>query len=414
MGDLLNRLHLFTLFGAGIALLCQHELSVSVLSWVGLFLLLIPTLLTSPAIRVDAHWRSLGAYLFNIILAILCFCNIGSSGIFSFPFCVAYGIILVLVCLVTALLYVVFPMPSNYLLTGKNRNIGTFSFNLDIKVIENDKHPNSQITVQCWFPITQPQNYWAALFGFRNKALLWTSGHPEYQIKENLELFDLLTKSNKFPSIVMKHMLQARSHSVWSKDFYGIKVATSCGESTHKLPIAIYSHGMHGWRQIHHSACENLASNGFIVFACDHTPDSTCSRLLGGTGTGFAFPTPPNLLPDVERAFYREGMERRINQLEHMIGYIKSEEFSTRFVNIKGKIDCNHVNLWGHSYGGGTIAALCCRDSSINSAVMLDGWMYPVPDADRRRGSQGAALLNISAELWPYGKVKHYAALLRS
>ena len=80
-------------------------------------------------------------------------------------------------------------------------------------------------------------------------------------------------------------------------------------------------------------------------------------------------------------------------------------------------LDFHNIHLWGHSYGGGTISALSCRNTTtsttdtstfhIRSAVMLDGWIYPVPDPDRKRGFRNTtALLNLSAELWPFGKVR--------
>ncbi len=38
---------------------------------------------------------------------------------------------------------------------------------------------------------------------------------------------------------------------------------------------------MYGWRQCHHSACELLASHGFIVLAVDHAPDCMVARPVG-------------------------------------------------------------------------------------------------------------------------------------
>jgi pimeloyl-ACP methyl ester carboxylesterase len=100
-------------------------------------------------------------------------------------------------------------------------------------------------------------------------------------------------------------------------------------------------------------------------------------------------------------------MERRIAQLTKIITLIQSESFLKQHDQLAGRLDYENIHLWGHSYGGGTISALCCRNTSftIRSAVMLDGWIYPVPDADRKAGFRSAALLNLSAELWPFGKV---------
>ena len=39
------------------------------------------------------------------------------------------------------------------------------------------------------------------------------------------------------------------------------------------------------------------------------------------------------------------------------------------------------------------MAAVACRDSRVKAAAMLDSWMWPVPDADRKSGSQVRWLL---------------------
>lgn len=345
------------------------------------------------------HWRSIVLYVFNLVLSIICIVDAGmdKSEIMTQGFCIGYGVTFILVCLVTGALFFILPLPASFAIRGPFKSIGTMTFN----VVTDDSHP---ITIQCWFPITKES-------ALTKRALLWTSGHPELQLKESLKLMKTLASNNKLPAFAVKHLSLARTNSNWQHTFDNLvdsrKTENDGEKVNNKFPIAVYSHGLYGWRQIHHSACENLASEGFVVFACDHTPDSMCSRPLGELPIVFGFPTPPGLAPEVERKFFQGGLERRIQQLTTLVTHIQSDAFLQQHPNLVGKLDYDNINLWGHSYGGGTIATMCCRELpfKINSAVMLDGWMWPVPDADRKNGSQNASLLNLSAERWPFGKV---------
>jgi dienelactone hydrolase len=316
-------------------------------------------------------------------------------------FCIGYGVVLLFVCLLTAVIYYFLPLPGQCLLGGHYQRIGTTSFNVAV-----DNGEPAQITIQCWFPIGEQTD----LLSY--KALLWTSGHPQHELQESFDLLETCAHNNKLPSFSIKHLSMVRTNSIWQDNMNSLVQSTS---NNHKFPIAIYSHGLWGWRQIHHTACENLASRGFVVFACDHTPDSMCSRICAGASERFAFPTPPGLEPDVERKFFQGGMERRVNQLTQIITHMQSDAFFTEHPELRGKLDYDNIHLWGHSYGGGTISSLCCRDTpfKIRSAVMLDGWIYPVPEKDRLRGFQTAAMLHLSAELWPFGKVRSCSVALQ-
>eukprot|EP00598_Pedospumella_elongata_P000911 CAMPEP_0184975784 /NCGR_PEP_ID=MMETSP1098-20130426/6912_1 /TAXON_ID=89044 /ORGANISM="Spumella elongata, Strain CCAP 955/1" /LENGTH=473 /DNA_ID=CAMNT_0027498559 /DNA_START=620 /DNA_END=2041 /DNA_ORIENTATION=+ len=213
-----------------------------------------------------------------------------------------------------------------------------------------------------------------------------------------------LTKSNGMPSFVTNHLALGRTKSLWQYAFD--KLISK--EELPKLPIAIYSHGMYGWRQIHHTACEKLASEGFIVFACDHTPDCLLTRPLSETASYFDFATPKGIEPLQERAFFQSGLESRVVQLRELIAYVISDKLIATYPELHNRLDYDHINLWGHSFGGLTISALCCRGATlpfrINSAVVLDGWLYPLPEEDRQKGLYHTSLLNISADKWVFGK----------
>lgn len=398
MSDVDARIGLLLSLATAACLIAQEHTATHILSWLTLAVTFWSVFITAPCLRLDVHWRSLAIYLLNLVLAALSVVDAASdTKIFLFSFCVGYGITMVVVALLTAVVYYYLPVPSPCKLTGQFKEVGTYSF-----VVSGEPGSASgDITVQCWFPLGAKQSE----IVLKRKALIWTSGHPQYQAKESMDLLDALAATNKWmPSFGVKHLATMRTNSLWQESFTHIAPPAAGG----KYPIAVYSHGMWGWRQIHHSACENLASHGFVVLACDHTPDSMCSRPFKGKATRFDFHTPAGLEPAEERKFFQGGMERRVAQLTLLVTHLESEAFASKHPSLRDRLDFDNLHMWGHSYGGGTIASLCCRKDSpvrVKSAVMLDGWMYPVPDQDRRSGFQSTAMLKLSAERWPYGKV---------
>jgi hypothetical protein len=172
---------------------------------------------------------------------------------------------------------------------------------------------------------------------------------------------------------------------------------------------------------VHHSACEQLASNGFVVFATDHAPDCMTSRPFQDLANSQYYndAVPPELVNDADhpyrdRIHFIGGMDRRALDVMSLIDFIVSADvpkvsggnLRALYPKLFSNLKTQSIHLFGHSFGGGTCGTVCCRDVRISSAVLLDSWMYPVPDEDRKRGSQNAKLFFISSEIWSYGKVR--------
>ena len=391
------------------ALIADAGWLVRITSWISSLTIVWAATISAPGYRLDIHWRSLALYSFTIALSITSAVELakGENTLFSFAFRVAFGVVYLLVCLITAALYYFCPVTANPEITGKYKRIGTTTFTIRCSPPEADAS-TGVLAVQCWFPINHTPSW------FEQYTLLWTSGHPNHQLEESMGLSAALTKSNNMPSFITNHLALARTNSFWQGAFDKL----ICKEELPKLPIAIYSHGMYGWRQIHHTACEKLASEGFVVFACDYVPDCLLARPLGQAAVHFDFATPKGLKPLQERAFYQTGLERRVVQLSTLITHITSDDFTSTYPELQDRLDHEHINCWGHSFGGLTISAMCCRGADypfrINSAVVLDGWMFPLPVSDREKGLHHTSLLNISADKWAFGKVSSLSVCCHS
>lgn len=358
----------------------------------------------------DLNWRTvsvLAISLSGLVLAILVLYSVIYAESVLF---IAYAWIVVAIVLISMPLIFVFPKPSAPKLAGPLKLIGTASFTLQYSSsnkesvedgVENEK---TSLPVQCWFPIQKHDNLWDDIIErfFTLRATLWTSGHPVEQYDEGKMLYSVIVNHLKLPFFMLNHLCTSRSNS-----FYQANLDRTLTNKDHKMPIAIFSHGMTGWRQIHSSLAESLASLGFLVIASDHAPDAMISRPIGNLkdSTKFNYAPPPGSTTEEERQMFMKGCRRRMNDLQAILDHVTDGGLVTRFPALQDQLNLNHICMWGHSYGAGSVLGFCCQDSRVARIASLDSWVYPVPDELRERGIQSASVLSISAEYWNYGKV---------
>ena len=265
-----------------------------------------------------AHWR-----IYPLILGF---------GLQFFYVTSDYSLLCVLPALVTGITLYLLPVSTPTLLIGKHTRIGTVSFNFS--AADSDESYMKDIPVQCWFPMKEK----GTTSSSNSKAMLWTSGNPQEQERELFALLNALARNQKLPSFALKHLALTRVNSIFNLDL------TDLSDSKKVYPVAIYSHGLYGWRQIHHTACEKLASEGIIVFALDHQPDSTLSRPYKKLKTTkkFDFNVPAGSTPMEDHTFYAQGIERRQSQILALIQFLPS---------ISNRLDLSLISCFGHSYG---------------------------------------------------------------
>lgn len=372
-------------------------------------ILLVSVLLESrswnPYSFLVMHWRTFFLYAMLIISTVIVSISLSISTEIS----VVIPSLLLISSILTAIALFAYPIPSLRPPPGQYKGIGTLSFTM---AIDNPKNGfespfNSVRTVQCWFPIKNS-------IIFLPYSILWTSGNPHTEFDESRILLDAVAANSGLPPFLLRHLSLAKCHSRWQQTFDNI-IRLPSDPKMRRFPIAIYSHGMYGWRQIHHSLCEALASYGFVVFSIDHHPDSMACRSAKSKDSpdfyhetfNYELPSMPGL--EEERLFYQGGLDRRLNDLTTLINFIESGEIYKTFPELpRDSLDAGNIYAWGHSYGGCTVSALSCKDSRVRAVASLDGWLFPLPDDLRRVGSLRAPLLNLSADGWKYGKVSKF------
>lgn len=320
---------------AGTALLLYHILSKCNIRW---------------------HWLLVGAFWRVYLLTIYAIISTLSIFILSMNSTMVYIVLNIgfFVVIFTLLIIYFLPIPPPANLHGNYEFVGTTCFNIK---------GNREMTIQVWFPTN------STVVKKSTKSLLWTSGYPTEEYVELYKLLESLGKLNKFPKLAAQHLLLARTNTSWIEDIVLPKHLEH-----EKIPIVIMSHGLYGWRQVSHSTCEMLASQGFIVFATDHTPDATISRPYRKVDESEMFNhfEEDGLSGKPFRDFYHNGMNRRANDIIEIMDYICG-----KFSEIH-QVDTSNIFLFGHSYGAISryhsyfnilnLNFLCRRwDSSISS-----------------------------------------------
>ena len=146
-----------------------------------------------------------------------------------------------------------------------------------------------------------------------------------------------------------------------------------------KFPIVIYSHGHQSIKIANTSQAEEMASNGYIVIAFDHTYDAALTVIDNDNIIYTRSKLPQN---DDEAA--SEKMIKRVkNQLEIRTSDISFiiDKIELKFSNDKSFSDIadfNNIGIFGHSFGGCTAIKSAYNDNRIDAVLGLDAYFLPL------------------------------------
>jgi hypothetical protein len=164
------------------------------------------------------------------------------------------------------------------------------------------------------------------------------------------------------------------------------------------FPVLIFSHGYNSKANGYYALLSEIVSHGYVVFAINHTYESTgttfpdgtegyfdyeyASRIESGTWelvepaveafkNGLAF---GDRHPFVHRAlttyFVRDIIEYWANDIKDVVSELYSWNDSGFF---NGKLDLSNIGAFGHSRGGGAAGQSILMDERIKAGANLDG-----------------------------------------
>lgn len=342
-----------------------HQALYRYLTWIP-SLYFIGSFLTSQSYSWKAHWRTCLIASVTLIVSGTSNIDINSR---------ALGIVLFIISAFGLIIILIFPIPSQPELRGKYKRVGTSSFRVPIQLPADaqlyKEVTNYDLNVQCWYPISKTTGFWWNIrnyFRLNSFATLWSSGHPKYQNVETFQLLHHSAASADLPSFLFSHLVLCTTNSEYI-DFEKTTLPQNDIPTSATFPIVIYSHGMWSWRQISSSTFEMLASNGYIVFSVDHLPSAMVTRPFPGITnfTAFDYHLPTHIAPGSldERRYYQKGVDRRCREIIALVDFLHEPHIASKF-----RLELNQIHVFGHSFGGGTIAGVTCRDNRITSAVL--------------------------------------------
>jgi len=248
--------------------------------------------------------------------------------------------------------------------------VGTMDIHLELdreEVITADKTDSRSLMIKAWYPSKEN--------GGEMDPYVDPAGRNGFARKYGLAP-SMLNYLNKVETNVYRN----------------IKVADE------SFPVLIFSHGYNSKANGYYALLAELASHGYVVFAINHTYESTGSTFPDGTMQYFDYEyasqiesgTWETMEPVIEAFksglsfedrhpivrkglttyFVRDMVERWAQDMVDVVNELDSWNNAGFF---KGKLDVSNVGAFGHSRGGGPAGEALLIDSRIKAAANLDG-----------------------------------------
>jgi len=170
-----------------------------------------------------------------------------------------------------------------------------------------------------------------------------------------------LANANKLPELLIDYLKYVKSNSYKNANVSSLDAP---------YPLVILSHGMGTSRFLHTAQAENLASNGFIVAAIDHTYCTTITVFPDGEMTLNSTDVDSNGFDrNIIGKIWSDDIHFVIDQCEQMnAGIIQS--------HLEGQFDLDNIGVFGHSFGGASAFDSFYFDKRIKSGIDLDGSLF--------------------------------------
>ncbi|MCQ4083964.1 hydrolase [Streptomyces sp. RB6PN25] len=178
-------------------------------------------------------------------------------------------------------------------------------------------------------------------------------------------------------SIAGDHFLASRGLSPWQVSLpqtagrTGAPVDTELG----RLPVLLYSTGLHSDRAMGTALVEDLASRGYLVIAVDHTHDANEVQFPGGR---LEVDTMPSGAHSADTLNVRAAdIHFVINQLATIAkGGNPDVDHATLPAGLSGAVDMSRIGMFGWSLGGAAVATSMQLDPRIAAGANLDGQFF--------------------------------------
>ena len=139
-----------------------------------------------------------------------------------------------------------------------------------------------------------------------------------------------------------------------------------------RFPVLIFSHGHGGLKTQNTTQMEELASHGYVLFACDHTYDAGISIFPENRVIRNKTDIPKGI-SDKEKWGIREvQLGYRVGDVQFLLDEMEKGKYLPQ--SLRNSLELDKIGIFGHSFGGATSVVVSLKDDRIDAALGLDAW----------------------------------------
>ena len=144
-----------------------------------------------------------------------------------------------------------------------------------------------------------------------------------------------------------------------------------------RFPVLIFSHGHGALKTQNTTQMEELASHGYVLFACDHTYDAGISVFPENRVIRNKTDIPDGI-SDKEKWGIREvQLGYRVGDIQFLLDEMEKGKYLPQ--SLRNSLELDKIGIFGHSFGGATSVVASLKDERIDAALGLDAWFLPIP-----------------------------------
>jgi len=317
------------------------------------------------------RWQRIPLYL-----AIACFLLVQANGLIHRKRIKGTLLGLLIISVLANQAFPIYPMPkpTGPLLVGTQSVILNDSSRIDLY------HPTGQsrqFKIQLWYPTDNVE-------GLRKS--LW--------IEDGVEMKRALALDMGLPSFVFDPLATYTSNAYPDAPLRPTPSA---------YPVVIISHGWSSLRTLHTDLAEELASQGMIVIAIEHTYGSLATRFSENDIQYLNRDALPRraITPD-----YLTYANRLVNTYADDI--ITTIDWLDKMTTMQGhwlyqQGDPTSITLIGHSTGGGAAVKAAMVDERVAKVIGFDAWVEPLMEEEIQNGFATPSFF-IRSEAWEVGE----------
>lgn len=226
------------------------------------------------------------------------------------------------------------------------------------EIFDKARQGRRELMVQVWYP-----------------AQAGTGKHAPFI--PDTRILRYMSTNYGLPGFTFQHLQYVSSHA-----YSGAEVSSA----QTSYPLILANPGFGSSRFLHTSQAENLASHGYIVAVIDHTYNTFATefpdgRITTSTTNDLFSPDHDYRMEEDNRDKLGKVLTEDVEFVLDQFAFIQSGQIPSF---LKGRVDLNHVGVFGHSIGGAT-AYDASYDPRIKVGIDLDGGLYRLHEREGLR-----------------------------